>query len=222
MNHFEQRLCLAHEVYERCRIASIQQVPVETGAMPRSWLARTGSLTPIRARIARVFKRKAPYDFRGTLGPGAGPPDDPGRFTRISVVMEAKSNEKPKTSLAIVRDGLTGTGKKRTGSGLQEHQLKACAHESRHFGAIAAIVWLNGEQRGVLPPERVQAAWRRFWTRERLSIPWSQFIEYEVPTDGHTAGHEDWLWPLLEHLNSHPLDPPVARAEAPAQGGALR
>jgi hypothetical protein len=105
----------------------------------------------MHGKFVRVLCGKAPYDFYGNMRGGQ------------HIAMEAKHNDKRKTSMPIV-------AKKKKSSGLQEHQLDALA-AAAESGCIARIVWNNGGVVMVLGNEQIIIMQRVFADGGRKSIP---------------------------------------------------
>lgn len=189
---FEDHLQAAHQAYAAYGIAYVQRMPVPTA--PRGG----GQL--------RVLTARQGYDFVGTFGPNAGPEIDPGAYHGRAIAMEAKRSSGAMASLPIVP-------KDKQGFGIKEHQLKSLAVAYRDFGAVAVIVWRNGETGLFLPPDALLSAWER-WEREEIKrIPRGEFLKYEFDVAfPRYARVEDWLYPVrcwLEERGapSHALSP---------------
>lgn len=193
IDDFEKRLEECHEVYAKQSIALIEKLPVPTSQMPLSWLMPHGNRRN-RFSVARILSGTAPFDYRGVIGYGAG-----ARHARTSIAMEAKSNHKHKASMRIVPKGTKG-------SGLQEHQIRGLvAHHQ--FGGISAVVWRNGDLRGVITGAGLVRALERFDEGTRKSIPWASFTEYELPKSGLTMYLEDWLYTAIQPPKETPCKP---------------
>lgn len=181
---FEAEINAANAAYERLGMARIEQLPVATQPMPKTWLAREHQP---KSGIARILAERAPFDYYGTLGEiGARPLANRGR----AIAMECKATEKHATRLAI--------GKNAT---LKEHQLRACAESWQRFGTVTCIVWRNGDQRGVLTPDRIVDAWQKYRIGSRKSIPWDRFLPYPIKRLEDAAPHEHWLEPVIAFIN---------------------
>lgn len=185
--HFEHDINLANGEYQRLGMARIEQLPVETQPMPTKWLTREHQP---KSGICRILAQRAPFDYYGTLGlVGARPPENRGR----AIAMECKSSG-VKTSMPIgEKSGL-----------LKPHQLHACAESFRLFGTITVIVWLNGDQRGVLTPDRIVNADQRYRIQgaRSKSIPWSQFMPYKRERiQEHGPIIDNWIVPVLSFIN---------------------
>lgn len=176
---FEDDLVIAHQVYESLSIASIDQLPVPTNPMPRSWL-----VDPKKSGMARLLAKKQGFDFYGVMGHKMGR-----CFRGRAVAMEAKATADWRTSLGVGDDGP-----------LRPHQLQALAEKAERFGCVSAIVWKNGELRGVLTPAACIEAWRTHRLQTRKSIPWSAFTPYRLDRVDDGSEIEDWLVPVIGSL----------------------
>jgi hypothetical protein len=178
---FEKSLSIGHGVYAEHGLARIVKLPVPTA--------------PGRGGRFRVLTRRQMYDYTGTFGANAGPMGDVGQFFGLTIGMEAKQNGDVKTSLAIKDDGMRG-------GGVAYHQMKALAEGWRDFGVISVIVWMNGDSRLVLMPDRVLHYWNLFQGRVRRSIPAKEFtpftLERYTPKTMKSKFEmvEDWLHPV--------------------------
>lgn len=182
---FERLLEQTHAHYAATGILNMTKLPVETSPLPPGFLK-----DPSRhAGRARQLSGQAPFDYFGSFGEipdGQGPWWLRGRL----VVLEAKSTSTVKTSLPIAEK-----------AGLREHQLEACNTVGGQFYAVPIVVWLNGDKRGVLLPDAVKMAWRRYLKRERVSVPWSAFTPYERSISPR-GPIENWLPAVLEYFRT--------------------
>jgi penicillin-binding protein-related factor A (putative recombinase) len=140
-------------------VAKIAKMPVPTA--PRF----------IRGVMARVLCGTAPYDFYGYMRGGQ------------HIAMEAKHNDKRKTSMPIV-------AKKKKSSGLQEHQLDALA-AAAESGCIARLVWRNGGVVMAIGNDKIMAVQRSYQEGGRKSIPADLF---EVVEQRISQGCPYWSW----------------------------
>lgn len=102
-------------------------------------------------KFVRVLCGKAPYDFTGMMKGGK------------HIAMEAKHNDKRKTSLPIIAED-------KDGSGLQQHQLEALAKVAVD-GGIARIVWNNGGLPMAIGNEQIIEVCDNYLGGGRKSIP---------------------------------------------------
>lgn len=182
---FEAEINMANAEYARLGMARIEQLPVATQPMPRTWIDREHQK---KSGICRILAERAPFDYYGTIGEiGARPTLNRGR----AIAMECKHTAEHKTRLPV--------GDKRT---LKAHQLHACADAWHRFGTIVAIVWRNGEQRGVLGPNKILDYSQRLRLGEIKSIPWSDFIPYPIKRiEKHGITIEHWMSPIIAWIN---------------------
>ncbi len=188
--NFEAFIDQANDQYMIGGLANIVKLPVGTQPMPKTWLKRDHAKM---SGIARILSERAPFDYYGTLGM-CGPAGDESRWFGRAVGMECKSTIESKR-IAV--------GPKST---IKEHQLKACAEAWSKFGTIAVIVWNNGDDRGVLLPDKIVRAWQRYRLGARGSkgIPWEEFTPYTIRRiDGDGPNIEDWLKPVLSFMKLH-------------------
>lgn len=176
---FEGELAAAHAVYERLGVAAIDHLPVTTNPMPRGWLKDPKA----HGGMARILSAKQGFDYYGTIGPNTTPHGD---LLGRAVAMEAKASAMHKTSLGITDKGP-----------LRPHQLRALAERHTKFATLTAIVWRNGEERGVLLPDAIVTAWQDFRLGTRKSVPWRAFTRYPVRALDEAGPVEDWLGVLL-------------------------
>lgn len=176
---FEAELAHAHDVYERNGIAGIDHLPVSTNPMPRGWLKEPKT----HGGIARILSAKQGFDYYGTIGGVSRPAD---ALLGRAVAMEAKATAMHKPSLGITDKGP-----------LRPHQLRALAERFTRFHTLTAIVWRNGEERGVLLPDAIVTAWQDFRLGTRKSVPWRAFTRYPVHAIDDAGPIEDWLSVLV-------------------------
>ena len=186
---FEKCIDAANARYRELGMAAIEKLPVATQPMPRAWISGEHQK---KSGICRILSERAPFDYYGTMGfVDASPFDVRGR----AVAMECKAT-KTLTRLPV--------GKKTT---LKEHQLLACADSWEKFGTISVIVWKNGDERGVLLPDRILEASRKYRIGSLKSLPWDWFTPYPVRSIGggeyEGAMIEDWLAPVISFINIH-------------------
>jgi hypothetical protein len=198
---FEEAIDHANGVYKITQIALLEKLPVPTSPMPQAW--RAGD----KGRgIARILSGSARFDYYGTLGPWLGYLDDvsvANPFAGQAVAMEAKHNAKRKPSLPIIPAATTKGGKKRSGGGLQEHQLRAAVEAWRGFRTIAVVVWMNGpDERLIFMPDQLAAAFDDFRLGKVSSIKATAALEYPVGRHRHAGEFEDWLEPVLKWVHA--------------------
>lgn len=181
---FEADIVAANTEYEREGMARIEQLPVATQPMPKTWMSREHAK---KAGIARILSERAPFDFYGTIGlMGARPFSTRGR----AIAMECKATLEHKTRLPM--------GKKST---LKAHQVHACADAWRNYGTISVIVWRNGRERGALMPDRILDASQMLRIGSRKSIPWDWFMPYPLRSINGGRIIEHWLEPVISFIN---------------------
>jgi penicillin-binding protein-related factor A (putative recombinase) len=190
---FEDALARTHAAYRDHGLADIQRLPVPT--------------RPYGERNLRVLAERQGYDFIGLLGPNAGPDVHLGAYHGRAVVMEAKRSSERAASLPIRRAGQEGFG-------VKIHQLDALADAYLDFGAIAVIVWRNGEQGLVLLPPDVLAA-REATKEDRWRIPAAAFEPYQTVSYPRHPEVEDWLFSVRTWLEEGlPPSPAMSRRKA--------
>lgn len=171
---FERVLALTHTAYADHGLARIDKLPVPT--------VYAGS------GYYRVVARQG-YDYIGSFGPNSGPKAHPSMYLGLSIAMEAKANDKTKSSLAIVEST-------KTSGGVSVHQLAALSEGYTEWGMVSAIVWGNGDDLLVLPPDGVVRAMERFQGGERKSIPASDFLSVDRVTYPQHPIVVDWLFEI--------------------------
>lgn len=182
---FEAELSDANAEYLREGMARIEQLPVATQPMPRTWMAREHQP---KSGIARILSERAPFDYYGTLGlVGARPWNIRGR----AIAMEAKATKDWKRSIGI--GDKSGT--------LKAHQLHACATAWRDFGTITVIVWRNGDHRGALMPDQIIEADQKYRIGSKKSIRWDKFMPYPLESINGGRIIEHWLKPVISFIN---------------------
>lgn len=177
-DNFEKMLDLAHAAYIHTGIASMDRLPVPTNPMPAKYLADK-SMTG----RARMLAKKQGFDFYGSMGPAP----IGGLLLGRAVAMEAKATQNFTTSLGISKDGP-----------VRPHQVEALAVKYEQFGTMSALVWKNGDLRGVMLGPQLVHAWRDYRIGNRLSLPWSAFTAYPVHAIDAGGPIEDWLRPVIE------------------------
>lgn len=176
---FEDALKHAHDAYETLGSARIRQLPVPTVYVGNG--------------LRRLSARQG-YDFEGFFGPNAGTIPDPTCWHGMGLVMEAKRCERRMASLPVLAAD-------KTGFGLKAHQLQSLA-EAMDFGAVAAVVWRNGEERRVLGPGGVRR-WAKAIGLEGGRIPAGDFSSYDEFIYPDLGPIEDWLFPVRVWLEKH-------------------
>lgn len=165
---FEQALEITHDWYRLKLIADVYRLPVNTAPMPPGWMR-----DPKRSGIARILCERQRADYGGFLHKS-------GR----AVVMEAKALTTRARSLPIIPE-------KGKGSGLKMHQLRALV-EAHRWGAFAALVWRNGEERLVVPGKVLE----QLLHEARLGLTRmdrSYGTPFHVKQEPECGGLEDWL-----------------------------
>lgn len=167
---FEAELERAHAEYRRLGVAMIRKLPVPTAAVGGGH---------------RVLSARQCYDFEGVFGAAAGPTHDPAAYMGRMLAMESKASEAVKASLPIVAST--------RGTGLSYHQLAALV-EAHDWGAVAVLVWLNGDQLLVLGGRGLVEAKAEFDAGGRRSIHASAFTKSEIVDYPCTNALHDWLY----------------------------
>lgn len=161
---FEKALDYTHARYAAEDRAIVYRLPVNTAPMPPVWLK-----DPKRSGICRILAERQRADYAGFLPTGR------------AIVMEAKATTERARSLAISPK-----------AGLKPHQLRALA-EAHVWGALAVLVWRNGEDRLVLTGDALVTADRAHRTGSLTRLDRSLFRPYSH--DLRTG--EDWLSAVL-------------------------
>ena len=170
---WESALESAHRAYYDHGLAWVMKLPVPT--------------VYVGEGRRRVVARQN-WDYSGVFGPNAGPIGHEGLYHGLAIAMEAKANDKPKTSMRVVDSTKT--------SGLSLHQLGALHMAYMDWGVVSVVVWRNGPDVLVLLPDDLVKAWDLIENGDRKSIPVSMFTECDVcPYPEHPPIH-DWLFPV--------------------------
>lgn len=175
---FEGRLALLHAEYQAHEYAMIHHLPVPTAPAPKKAMNPMYKGPPLCIRTRRQLA-----DYFGAVGvrvKGLCPALRPHVIGR-AIYMEAKSSGEKLKRLPIVREDQI------SGFGLKAHQLRGLETAMGACRALAAVVWNNGREIGVLTPLHVKRYAR---TPGAKAIPWTDFRP--VPAVG------GWLLPVLE------------------------